>query len=57
MGIKHQQKVKKGQLVKKRERIRKVIGNQTNQKLGENEEEEPTIMVFRKMKKLGKGKV
>lgn len=40
-----------------RERIRKVIGNQTNQKLGENEEEEPTIMVFRKMKKLGKGKV
>lgn len=57
MGIKHQQKVKKGQLVKMRERIRNVIGNQTNQKLGENEEEEPTIMVFRKMKKLGKGKV
>ena len=57
MRIKHQQKVKEGQLVKMRERIRKGIGNQTNQKLGENEEEGPAIMVFRKMKKLRKGKV
>lgn len=32
MGIKHQQKVKEGQLVKMRERIRKGIGNKTNQK-------------------------